>query len=372
MQPKAEKARLPWYEFDLGAIRHNYRELRRQLAATVKIYACLKRNAYGCGAGPVAMALASEGIDGFCVAVLPEAAAIRAEGINLPILLYPGPLPAAAELIQALNLTVTVSSVTELDRWCQSMDKSRIFVKVDLGFYRAGVTPSNVGELLAVAHTRSDVEIQGIYAHLSEFSGVGADATQQFVRFQKILLDAEAKGHRPPIAMLSSTDSVLSYPEMDLDAVDPGALFFGIVDIDKPVRRINLNPALKSIKTRLVSVKKVDSSLGSPPNLPGYRSGMVVGVLGMGWGDGYPRYVPTNAEALVRGRRVRVLGPSHLEHLRVDLSSVPNAQFGDEVAILGHQEDQIITLECLANQWGTDPLGIYCQLHDHIPHFYME
>jgi alanine racemase len=57
-----------WYEIDLDAIRHNYRQLRSHLPRHVKIYACLKRNAYGCGAGPVASALAKEGVDGFAVA----------------------------------------------------------------------------------------------------------------------------------------------------------------------------------------------------------------------------------------------------------------------------------------------------------------
>lgn len=71
-----------WYEIDLGAIRHNYRELRSVLPKNVSIYACLKRNAYGCGAGPVARTLAAEGVDGFAVASLLDAMAIRRMGVD--------------------------------------------------------------------------------------------------------------------------------------------------------------------------------------------------------------------------------------------------------------------------------------------------
>ncbi|TIW93442.1 MAG: alanine racemase, partial [Mesorhizobium sp.] len=167
-RPANVVSRDSWYEIDLGAIRHNYRQLRTNLPGTVKIFACLKRNGYGCGAGPVARALAAEGADGFAVGTLPDAVAIREMGIQLPVLLYPGPLPTSGKTIEALGLTVTVSSIDELEEWRAAMSPVRIFVKADLGFFRAGATPSEIGRLLAAAHACSDVEVQGLYAHLSE------------------------------------------------------------------------------------------------------------------------------------------------------------------------------------------------------------
>uniref|UniRef100_UPI0015E31625 alanine racemase n=1 Tax=Ensifer aridi TaxID=1708715 RepID=UPI0015E31625 len=224
-----------WYEIDLGAIRHNYHQLRAHLPKSVQIIACLKRNGYGCGAGQVARALMEVGTDGFAVAALPDAIAIREMGVNLPILLYPGPLPAAAKTIESLGLTVTVSSRDELERWRSAMSVTRIFVKVDLGFFRAGATPQEVGRLLTAAHDSSNVEVQGLYAHLSELPASAAGSVdEQFARLRRILQEAEASGIRPPIAMLSSTEGALRYPAMDLDAVDPGALFIGLSDTDHP------------------------------------------------------------------------------------------------------------------------------------------
>lgn len=360
-----------WYEIDLGAIRHNCRQLRASLAPGVRIFACLKRNGYGCGAGEVATSLAAEGIDGFAVASLLDALAIRRRGIHAPILLYPGAPLTAAPVIEAFNLTVSISDVDELDRWRRTMKRVQAFLKVDLGFFRAGATPSQSLNLLAAAAAAPDVEVAGLYAHMSELPmATPADAIAQFMRMQTIVREAELQGLRPPIVMMSSTEGVLNHPEMDFDAVDPGALFIGLSEPGIVARQMTLRPALKAIGCRLVSVKRIDASLGPVPDLPGFDEGMLLGVVGFGWGDGFPRQVPAQAVALVRGKRVPVLPPAHLEHLRLDLTKAPEARFGDDVLLLGRQGDDEITIEEASALWGTDPIGLYASLRDHIPRFY--
>lgn len=368
---EASALRGSWYEIDLGAIRSNYRELRRNLPPNVKIYACLKRNGYGCGAPAVATALAGEGADGFAVSSLLDASSIRRAGITLPVLLYPGAPPTAGAMVAALDLTVTVSSIAELQQWRSAMTKVRAFIKVDLGFCRAGATPFEAGRLLVAAHSCADVQVDGVYAHMSELpSSLPSAVVDQFTRMQAILRIAESEGVRPAVAMMSSTEGVLTHPEMDFDAVDPGALFIGLPETQEPVRRLRLRPALKSICATLVAVKRLDASLGPIPEISGFKPGMTLGVIGMGWGDGLPRDVPIGAEAIIRGRRARLLAPTHLEHLRIDLTEVPEARFGDQVVLLGHQGDQHITHEELAGLWGTDLIGLYARLRDHIPRIY--
>lgn len=361
-----------WYEIDLGAIRCNYRELRRRLPQNVKIYACLKRNGYGCGAAAVAATLAAEGVDGLAVASLLDAISIRRTGIALPVLLYPGASTGAGPAVEALDLTISISSIDELHQWTSVLTKFRAFIKVDLGFCRAGATPSEAGPLLTAAHSSSNVLVEGIYAHMSELpSSRPLDVVDQFVRMQTILSGAESQGIRPAIAMMSSTEGVLRHPQMDLDAVDPGALFVGLPETDEPARELALRPVLKSICTTLVAVKRLDASLGPVPDIPGFKPGMTMGVIGMGWGDGLPRTVPSGSEAIIHGRRTRLLAPSHLEHLRIDLTGVPEARFGDRVTLLGRQGDQYISHEELAAHWGTDLVGLYASLRDHIPRIYI-
>lgn len=370
-QVDASLLRGSWYEIDLDAVRHNFRQLRRCLPSSVRIYPCLKRNGYGCGAAHMAITLADEGAHGFAVASLLDAISIRRFGVTSPILLYPGALPSAGPVIEALDLTVSISSVEELDQWRRTISPLSVFIKVDLGFFRAGVTPQSAGELLSVAASCPDVQVKGLYAHMSELRiGSSASVMDQLVRMRAILDAADASSTRPPLVMMSSTEGVLSHPELDFDAVDPGALFVGLPETECPVRDISLRPALKTISARLVAVKQLDTSLGPVPTIAGFHEGMRLGVIGFGWGDGYPRVVPRHAQAIVGGKRVRVLAPAHLEHLRIDLSTVPEARIGDPVLLLGQQGDTVITHAEVASQWGTDIIGLYNHLRDHIPRIY--
>jgi alanine racemase len=362
-----------WYEIDIEAIRHNYQQLRLHLPRPVQIYACLKRNAYGCGAAVVAASLESEGADGFAVASMLDAIAIRRAGVLQPILLYPGPGLAAAPIIDALDLTVTISSKDELKKWRSVLRQVRAFVKVDLGFLRAGAPPSQICEILAEASADPAVDVAGIYAHMIEAPRSNSQQAQaQLARMQELLLQIEGLGLRPPITMMSSTEGALSHPELDFDAVDPGALFIGAALTDAPVRPVDLRPALRTIATRLVSVKQLDGSLGPVPPATGLKAGMRIGVIAMGWGDGLPRMIPEDAVVLVRGRRARLLPPAHLEHVRVDLSNVPEAGFGDEVVLLGRQGNDEITHFQLTAQWGIDLVGLHAGLRDHIPRLYVQ
>ena len=115
--PGLEALRPTWYEIDLDAIAENFRSLRAAVGPDVAIYACLKRNAYGCGAVAVARRLAREGAEGLALGNIYDAIAIRAAGVDLPILLYPTCLPEQAETLRRHDLMASVSSAEEAVAW---------------------------------------------------------------------------------------------------------------------------------------------------------------------------------------------------------------------------------------------------------------
>jgi alanine racemase len=98
---------------------------------------------------------------------------------------------------------------------------------------------------------------------------------------------------------------------------------------------------------------------------------MVIGVLPIGWGDGLPRRLPDNAVALIHGRRVPLLNPIHLEHLRIDLTDVPEACAGDEVVLIGRQGSAEISLEEVSHAWNVDLATFHGQLRDHVARRYL-
>ena len=155
---------------------------------------------------------------------------------------------------------------------------------------------------------------------------------------------------------------------MDLNGVDPGSILFGLKPSPVPSRDLSMRPAVRAFKSRLILTKWIE-----PQDAGGFTGPFPVGerrrvgVLPLGWGDGIPRRIPGQAVALTSGRRVPVLGPVHLEHMRVDLTAAPDAAVGDEVAFLGTQWEESITIDELTECWGIDGLDFLGGMRDHIP-----
>src|SRR5262249_51981544 len=135
----------------LDAVAHNYREIRRLVGSDVRIYPALKRNGYGCGAGPVARVVAEEGTDGLAVANVRDAIAIRREGVTLPILLYASSPPEATADVGRYGLMPSLSTLEEAESCALAArggPRLDVFVKVDAGAFRAGIAPREALPLL--------------------------------------------------------------------------------------------------------------------------------------------------------------------------------------------------------------------------------
>lgn len=363
-----------WYELDLGAVRHNVRELRRLVGPKVAIYACLKRDAYGCGAVAVAPACIEGGADGLAFGNIDDAVAVRRAGAAVPLLLYPTCLPDVAAAVEQFDLMPTISTVEEATAWNAALSAPRdVFLKADVGLLRAGAT---VGDFPALAQAMGGLprlRVAGLYSHFFSYGAAPTRAQYrgQFDRMEAALRAAAAAGVEVPIAMVSSTSAVLDFPEMDLTGVDPGRLLYGLRGSTSPARRGDFRPVLTAFKTRLLIRKTIgpeDADPDAPPFAP--RPGTRIGILPLGWGDGLPRPLPAAAVALVRGKRAPLVGPVHLEHTRIDLTGVPEARPGDEVVLVGQQGNETLSLPEVVDAWGIDETTFHGQMRAHIPRLY--
>lgn len=353
-----------WREIDLSAIAANYRAIRAAIGRDTKIFACLKQDAYGCGAGEVASVLSAAGVDAFGVVSIADALAVRKAAPGKPILMYPGIGPNAVDLVRDLDLTISISGEDDLAGWLATGASLKAFLKIDLGFWRAGVAPSGLRRLLDLCAWQDNVAVGGLYAHLSEFGDAGSSTSAQVARLAPLVERLKAEGRLPATVMVSSSESLLSHPEFDMDAVDPGALLFGLTRSRTGRRALPTRPALSAIKARIVALKTCDDSMGAPPGLPGYHPAMRLAVLGIGWGHGVPRSLGSSAAVLVRGRRAAIVPPIHLEHLRIDVTHIPEATLGDEAVLLGSSGEDHIALPDLAEAWSTDETGVSCGLRE--------
>jgi alanine racemase len=373
----AADARPNVFDVDLGAIAHNVAVLRGVLAGGTRICAAVKANAYGFGLLPVARTLVGAGVDALGLVDIRDAVRLREDGIASPILMYAGSLLDERTMprIREHGLTVTVGDERSLAVAASFGEQAptRVFVEVDVGLERLGVSIDKAAGLLREAASSSAISLDGIYTHMH----VPPDAAPQYLewqfgRFQALLSAVQSDGYSTGIAMAASSPVLFRTTAMSLDAVDVGRYLYGIVrpGAEPGLAELGLRPAFGSLRSRISHCKRIERSgyLDAAPFA--IRPGMRVGVVPMGFADGLASL--TCGAALVRGVRAPLLGSLSLEHVSLDITGIPGVAAGDEVVFIGRQADAEITQEeVLASQRaGLPPACLSAAVRETVPRTY--
>jgi len=348
-----------WAEVDLAAIRHNVQEIKRFIGGSRWLWAVVKASAYGHGAEIVANVALEAGADGLAVSCLSEAAELRMDArIRAPLLvLAPGDTRAAAWMVR-LDIIQTACSAPMLEalsRAASRLEKpARVHLKIDTGMGRIGVRPEQALEFATFLTGLPGIKLEGVFSHLATAESPDpAYAHEQFGRFQQVLAQLHHAGIAPGMKHIANSAATLRFPDMLLDAVRAGLLIYGITPDSPQLARINLLPAL-TWKTQLSFLHRAPagSAISYGCTYVADRD-CTIGVLPLGYADGYPRIASNRAQVLLRGRECPVVGAVCMDHLMVDVSAVPEARIGDEVVLIGRQGNAAIAANRLAAWAGT-------------------
>ena len=358
-------------EVDLGAISHNVRALRQEVGEATKIYGAVKANAYGFGLPSVAEAIIAGGGDGFGLSDPEDALRIRRAGIDAPILLYGGmlPSPQTAAFVRRWGLTF---SVGELDAAVAlqglAREPTRVVVEVDVGLERLGVGVERAAALVMAVSNLPGISLAGITTHLHGIGGEGY-LDWQLQRFRDVVAALEGQGVVPELLLAesSATLGIGSHPWFN--AVDPGHLLYGLLPRGRTDRPAWLQRALIRVTTRLLQVKPVARDEFTAESPVAKEHPTRIGVIPMGRADGLGAFC--SGEVLVRGHRCHLVGGMSLEHARVDVSSLPDAQSGDAVVVVGKQGDQEITPEEVEAANGLGSAGLAVVASPSVPRIYV-
>jgi alanine racemase len=332
-------------EVDLDAITHNVRGLRNEVGPDTKIYGAVKANGYGFGLPRVAEAIVAGGGDGFGLSDPEDALRIRRAGIDAPILLYGGMLPGpeAAAFARRWSLMFPVGELDAAIAVRGTVGRpTQVVVEVDVGLERLGVGVEAAAALVKDVSALSGIKLMGITTHLH---GIGPPdyLDWQLARFKDVVDALAADGLVPELRLAesSATLGIGSHPWFN--AVDPGHLLYGLLPRGRTDRPAWMRNALIRITSRLLQVKGVDRQEFASESPVVQEEPARIGVIPMGIADGLRAL--SCGEVLVRGRRCRLVGNLSLEHARVDLSDVADAERGDEVVVVGTQGEEEITPE---------------------------
>ncbi|MAB99600.1 MAG: alanine racemase [Pseudomonadaceae bacterium] len=348
---------------DLNALRHNYR-LAREVSAA-KALAVIKADAYGHGAVRCAKALQDE-VDGFAVACIEEALELREAGIRAPILLLEGFFEAAElELIEQHDFWCVVHSLWQLEALerAQLNRALTVWLKLDSGMHRVGFHPDDyvaAHERLQASSNVCKVVLMSHFARADELDCLRSEEQLEAFELVRGGIDAEIS--------LRNSPSVLGWPQVPSDWVRPGIMLYGATPFEQPQALASQLQPVMTLESKIISVRELPA--GEPV---GYAGSFVterptrVGVVAMGYADGYPRHAPTGTPVAVDGQLTRLIGRVSMDMITVDLTDLPQAGLGSRVEFWGKQ----VLASDVASRAGTIPYQIFCNLR-RVPLLYSE
>ena len=344
-----EHARPNLFEIDLGAIAGFARNIRRLVGPEAKIFAALKCNAYGFGLVPVARTVTAAGIDAISVVDRADAIALRQAGISAPILVYPGSLAnsAAVTAAEAYGLIPTLVDLSSAEIYSQLATRSLdIAVKVDIGQERLGFPAEEAAAAIAAISRMPRLRVRIVNSHPNVPTPPSLEYLKwQFQRFEAVCRKLDALGINVPIRMVASSKILAILGRLALNAIDPGQMFFGPFQEEGDVPWPTARQPLRKISSRLIHVRSLSRTEFQKEAPFPVRAGTRMGIVPLGSADGGARIHA--GEVLVRGRRAKFLSGASLEHMRIDLTGIPEAELGDEVVFVGEQGGDAITPEAV-------------------------
>jgi alanine racemase len=348
---------------DLQALRHNFRIAREITGA--KALAVIKADAYGHGAVRCAQALEAEA-DGFAVACIEEALELRAAGIRAPVLLLEG-------FFEADELALIV----EHDFWCvvhslwqlEAIEKATlskpitVWLKLDSGMHRVGLHPKDYQAAYQRLLASGKVAKVVLMSHFARADELHEQASAE----QVAVFEAARKGLSAEVSLRNSP-AVLGWPQIPSDWVRPGIMMYGATPFEEAnTVAARLQPVM-TLESKVICVRELPA--GEPI---GYGAKFItpkpmrVGVVAMGYADGYPRHAPTGTPVMVAGQRSPLIGRVSMDMLCIDLTDVPQAGLGSTVELWGKN----ILASDVAAAADTIPYQIFCNLR-RVPLLYSE
>ncbi|NIK76725.1 alanine racemase [Paenibacillus castaneae] len=342
-------------EINLSHIRENMMKIRHALPETVKLMAVVKADGYGHGDVASAQMAKQAGADLLAVAYLNEALRLRANGIEMPILILTpiNPQEVMFALEHQFMLTVTSASWFEEMRaykHCSTVNKLQVHVKMDTGLGRIGIQSKEEWDELVPWLQAEDVIVDGFYTH---FATAGkADTSflrQQHARFIEMMEWSKASGLKVNSYHCAGSAAALRFPELGMDMVRIGAAMFGFYP-EQLVDTVKLKPAL-SLRSNIMQVKLLHKGecIGYDNS---YRADedQWIGTVPIGYADGWSQSM-RGTEMLVQGERTPIVGKICMDQLMVRLHGP--CELGTEVTLIGSQGDDQITFAELAAHLGS-------------------
>ncbi len=375
--------RTAWLEIDLDALVANLRLLGRLAGPGVPLRPVVKADAYGHGAVPIARALEGAGADGFCVAAIDEAMELRAGGVERPILvLYPVPASWAAEAAHS-RIAVTASDPLLLDELLAAAAALPpglpldVELEVETGLGRGGFADAAVIDAARQIAAAPGCRLGGLWTHLQAIEDPGGTGVQ-VGRFEAVVEAIVSAGIELPPRHAAASAALLVDGAAAYDGVRPGLAVYGLEPDELRAAGISIAISeslcpVMSLVCRPVRVAELPAGWGISYG-PTFRTTRPsrIATLPLGYGDGWSRRLSNRASAIVRGRRVPLVGNVAMDAVMADVTDMPGPPItvADEFVLLGSDGGERITAAELALERTTNSWEVVAGMARRLPRVY--
>ena len=245
--------------------------------------------------------------------------------------------------------------------------KAKIHIKIDTGMHRLGFDASReTVEKIKLISRFSNLELVGIFSHFAQ-SDIKNDpfTLEQYKKFKFV---TDEINDLNLIKHVSNSAGIVNYPEFNFDMVRAGLLLYGLLPAENS--KINLSPALE-LKSQLIAIKEIEAGESISYNRKFIAHEKTkIGIVSIGYGDGYMRNNSNKAKVIVNGNFAPVIGNICMDYLMINLNNI-GAKIGDKVVLIGKSGNLIITADDLAKINNTISYEIITSIGKRVPRYYI-
>ena len=373
MSRKEEHMRNSFLEVNLNNVSYNIQQIKKFVGNNVTVMPVIKANAYGLGAEKLKNILEKEKISKVAVAIVDEAIKLRKAKFNMDIIVLNELLEDETEQIVDYGLTAGVSVFKIAEKINEYSKKkgviTKIHIEIDTGMGRVGLKIQEVLSFVKnITSKLTNLEIEGIYTHLSSADSSTDFTKQQISKFETVRKQLVESGFKFKYYHISASGGILKYPEAHYNMVRPGIIIYGYLPNENMKDIIDLKPTTK-LKSSIVFIKDVEK--GEPIS---YGRTYItskktkVATIPIGYADGVGRSLSNKGNVIIHGKLAPIIGNICMDNFMVDITDIPDAKIGDEVILWDNDK---IKIEDIADVCGTINYEILCGVQNRIPRKYI-
>lgn len=370
-------SRKTFAEISLAQLEKNVEYIKSHFHSDVFFCPMVKANGYGHGDIEIAKTLERIGTSAVGVVTYEEGAGLRASGVQSDILVFGVADPSLFGKLLEERLTPVLSHIEQLKALAKEVTGPvSIHLKFNTAMNRLGFASEDVNKIREYLEQNKNINVSGVCTHFlngEDFGETDGYTDKQIALFQSIfekLGCKSAKRHYVNSSCLLKAIESGTARKICEVGVRPGITMYG----ESPFvgRRSESVKPILSWKSQLELIRNVKSGevVSYGPRWKAEKD-TLVGVVSVGYADGYPRLLTNKSQMIVNGKKVPVIGTVCMDYCMLDLTSVQGElKIGQSVTVVGEEAGQRITVQDLAESYGSIPYEILTRLGQRVTRVY--